>query len=107
MAGADGWSGVPARHSTPDAEPNDSEADRAPILRGTSACAGGATLHRTEGAKRLEEDADGVTASLARRVPLGDCDLKSKVLNEIYFLSSVTLFLKNLSTWSPVPKTAV
>ena len=43
-------------------------AARAPSLRGTSACAGGATLHRT-GAQRKEE-AGCVTAPLARSVPL-------------------------------------
>ena len=46
-------------------------------------CAG---LHSTgrsdEGA---EEDADGVTASLARRVPLGLCDSKSNVRSAISF----------------------
>ena len=71
IAGAQGWSGVPAGHSTPDAEPSDSSAARAPSLRSTSACAGGAGLHRTEHVS-AEEDAGCVTALLARSVPLGD-----------------------------------
>ena len=66
IAAAQGRSGVPAGHSTPDAEPSDSSAARGPILRATSACAGGAALHRTEGARATEggcRDRDSVAGA--------------------------------------------